>query len=103
MKEEDTQSQLQYSDRQSSDLATAKLMGGIGKMADGTKVRSRVFSTPLKISELFDLLSKEIGLELRRDSTLVLVNGVEANAIEDLNTIIRGGDSIVLIPMFHGG
>jgi molybdopterin converting factor small subunit len=48
-------------------------------------------------------LSKSFGIEIRRDSTLVLVNGVEANALLDLDTIVVRGDEVSLIPMFHGG
>ncbi|MDG6907340.1 MAG: MoaD/ThiS family protein [Nitrososphaerota archaeon] len=40
---------------------------------------------------------------MRRDSTLIIVNGVEARALEDLETEIVSGDEIVLLPMFHGG
>ena len=34
---------------------------------------------------------------------LVLVNGVEAGALDELETLIRPNDVVVLLPMFHGG
>ena len=34
---------------------------------------------------------------------LVLVNGVEASALDELETMIHPGDVVVLLPMFHGG
>ena len=103
MKEEDTQSQLRFSEHQSANFATVKLMGGLGKMAGGSKLESKTVQTPIKLAKVLEALSAELGLVVRRDSTLVLINGVEANALQDLDTVIRAGDSIALIPMFHGG
>jgi molybdopterin converting factor small subunit len=48
-------------------------------------------------------LQDRYRIELRRDSILMMVNGVEANALNDLETIIQPNDVVVLVPMFHGG
>ncbi|HVB11577.1 MAG TPA: hypothetical protein VNE86_00490 [Nitrososphaerales archaeon] len=58
---------------------------------------------PVKLGSLVSLLQREYSLELRRDSTLIMVNGVEARALEDLETDILPGYEVVLVPMFHGG
>jgi molybdopterin converting factor small subunit len=57
----------------------------------------------MKLGSVLEALEKDYGLELPRESTLVIVNGVEARALEDLDTVIRSGDEVVLVPMFHGG
>jgi molybdopterin converting factor small subunit len=105
MKEESTPSRLQsFEEENDVNLyATVRIYGNLGKRSDGKRVISEKVRVPIRVEELLALLSSSYGLEIRRDSTLVLVNGVEANALEDLDTLIVSGDEVSLVPMFHGG
>ena len=72
-------------------------------MPDGVSVDNEVVSTPVKLGLLLETLQSRYQLDLRRDSTLIIINGVEARALEDLETVVVSGDEVVLVPMFHGG
>lgn len=85
------------------DFATVKLVGNLSSCTDGRKVPDLSFSVPSKLSEILSKLQDTYRLELRRESILILVNGVEANALDDLETLVLSNDEVVLIPMFHGG
>ena len=101
MKGGDTPSHLQSFDE--TDSATVRIHGSLGKLSDGRKVEFEKVLVPVSVGDILSNLSKILGAEIRRDSTLVLVNGVEANALSDLDTIVVAGDEVSLIPMFHGG
>jgi len=103
MKEDVTPSPLRSSEEESSSFATIRLTGNLGKLKDGKRLDIERIAAPLTVGRLLEELQKSTGLNLRRDSTLVLVNGVEANALQDLETLVVGGDEVALIPMFHGG
>jgi molybdopterin synthase sulfur carrier subunit len=38
-----------------------------------------------------------------RPNTVILVNGIEVSALNGLETEIKDGDEVVLIPVIHGG
>jgi molybdopterin converting factor small subunit len=78
-------------------------MGSLAKLPDGQRLGEESIPTPIKLSDLLESLQSSYRIELRRDGTLVLINGVEANALSDLDTVIVSGDSVVFVPMFHGG
>jgi len=103
MKEEDIQSQSQSSARTPNGYASVKIMGNLGRMPNREKIDKINVVAPVKLGSLVSLLQREYSLELRRDSTLIMVNGVEARALEDLETDILPGYEVVLVPMFHGG
>jgi len=87
--------------------AKIKLVGNLGKPLLGKKEIDRLneinIPVPIRLGTAIQKLEKEYGLSLPRDSILILVNGVEANALQDLDTTITGEDEVVLVPMFHGG
>jgi len=78
-------------------------LGDLGKLPNGSRLGEEEIVTPITIGEVLTSLCANHGITLRRDSTLILVNGVEANALEDLDTVVDAGDEVVLVPMFHGG
>ena len=89
-------------------LATFKLVGNLGRPTNRNKITSKRIDRvkvkiPVKLSVAIHDLEQEYGLSLKRESILILVNGVEANALQDLDTVINENDQVVLIPMFHGG
>ncbi|MCL4519118.1 MAG: MoaD/ThiS family protein [Thaumarchaeota archaeon] len=85
------------------DKATIRIMGNLARLGNGERLDSVLVCTPITVGKLLTLLHDKHGVDLRRDSTLVLVDGVEANALEDLDTKIESGSEVVLVPMFHGG
>jgi molybdopterin converting factor small subunit len=103
MKEGDTQNPWPSSGETGDSFATIRLVGNLGKLEDGERLDTEKVAAPLTVGQLLKELQRSYGLEFRRDSTLVLVNGVEANALQDLDTLIQGGDEVALVPMFHGG
>ncbi|MGI0079668.1 MAG: MoaD/ThiS family protein [Nitrososphaerales archaeon] len=86
-----------------SGFAKVKLMGNLASCADGGKLPDLSFLVPIKLSNIMNQLEDAYHFEMRRDSILILVNGVEANALDDLETLVQAGDEVVFIPMFHGG
>jgi len=103
MKEEGTPSLSPSSAERNESLATVRFLGNLGKLPNGKKVEIQKITVPVTIGNLLMELQRSSGVELRRDSTLVLLNGVEANALQDLETVVIAGDEVALIPMFHGG
>ncbi|HKW04141.1 MAG TPA: MoaD/ThiS family protein [Nitrososphaerales archaeon] len=85
------------------DFASVKLLGNLSKSSDGKKVSTLTVNVPIKLSKLIAVMNERHGLEIARENVLILVNGVEANALEDLDTIVGSTDQVVFIPMFHGG
>ena len=82
--------------------ATVRLLGNLCNVG-GTKLGKQHIETPVSLRGIVDILKSAYGIDLHRDSTLVLVNGVEANALQDLETMVNSGDEVVFVPMFHGG
>ena len=88
--------------------ARIKLIGNLGHAinpsgSDSENLQEVLVNVPVKLGTAIRKLEQEHGLSLHRDSILILVNGVVANALEDLDTMIEENDQIVLVPMFHGG
>lgn len=84
-------------------IALVKLVGNLGKLPDGRTIGEERVDAPAVLRGIVTNLQTKYSIELRRDSMLILVNGVEANALDDLETIVNAGDEVVLVPMFHGG
>jgi molybdopterin converting factor small subunit len=103
MREEDTQIESQFSTSPLSGFASIKIMGNLARSPTGKRVEGETFKAPLELGSLLQDLRDKYSLELRRDGTLVMINGVEARALQDLETIVLPGDEVVLVPMFHGG
>ena len=91
-----------------------KLIATLGRLAgrdvieisvdgDGLTVRD-VLSKLHEVSsdELMERLFKQGSMELQSD-ILVLVNDVEISALDGLDTVVRDGDTVVLLPTVHGG
>ena len=104
MKADDIQNRSQFSEEKNERrFATIKIVGNIARLPSGKRLDSLRIDVPTKLGSLFETLSGVYGLDIRRESTLVLVNGVEANALEDLETIVQEGDEVFFVPMIHGG
>jgi len=42
-------------------------------------------------------------LEDPRPNTLIIVNGREISVLDDLETVLKDGDDVALIPVLHAG
>lgn len=94
------------SDSQSSSshsFVSIRILGSLGNKEARNGINIDLDGNFTKLGALIELLKAKCELELRRDSTLMMVNGIEARALDDLDTIIRTGDEVVFVPMFHGG
>lgn len=78
-------------------------MGGLRKAVGGKETDLLYAEAPKRLGDVITLIEKNQQMEIRRDSTLILVNGVEARALKDLDTMITAGDEVVFVPMYHGG
>src|ERR1700688_3230971 len=103
MKADDIQNPSQYSAEKNEKFATVRIVGNLARSSSGKRQDTLKIDVPVRVGSLLETLSKFHGLTLARESTLALVNGVEANALEDLDTIIQAGDQVFLVPMIHGG
>lgn len=103
MKEESIRSESQSSEKSFEGLVTVRIMGNLGKTSGGQKVETEIVNPPIKLESAIRILKEKYDLDLRRDNTLVIINGVEARALDDLETILVAGDDVVFVPMIHGG
>ncbi len=108
MRDGDIPNLLPYSEEGSvamarSNLATVRLVGNLCKCSGGGRLSDLKVQVPTKLNGIISGLQEKHGLCLQRDNILILVNGVEANALDDLETLIQPNDEVVFIPMFHGG
>jgi molybdopterin converting factor small subunit len=83
--------------------AIVKLLGSLCRKPDGSRVQCERVEAPTELSTLAARLASKHGVELRSESVLVVVNGVESGALQGMKTVIKAGDEVVFIPMFHGG
>jgi molybdopterin converting factor small subunit len=89
-------------------VATIKLVGNLGHYVDSHgalrgELQELEIGVPISLREAVQIIESKYQLRLPRESILILVNGVEANALDDLDTMIYQDDHIVFVPMYHGG
>ena len=82
---------------------TVRLFGNLGRKSNGERIPEIRLSAPTKLGEALAQLRSTHGIILNREEILILVNGVEANALEDLETSILADDKVDLLPIYHGG
>ncbi len=87
---------------------TVELLGVYQKLF-GTKVLSLQLDRPANVKEVISKLSKLRPHQLRPRvnsslaDTIILLNKVEIGVLKGLDTKIKNGDKIVIIPATHGG
>jgi MoaD family protein len=86
----------------------------IGALRHASGVNTRLLDCEeCSVKELIDKISRQLP-ELRRNlihgelddprpSALILVNGREISVMNGLNTALKDGDEVILIPVAHGG
>lgn len=88
-------------------------MFGVLKKISGRDSILLSLERELKLKEIIEKVSEEINAlkdilldpELRdpRPNVIILVNGKDASLLDGLETRIKDGDEITLIPVVHGG
>jgi len=92
---------------------TVKLIGFLRTFAGKKEVAVKIkASTAVEVllKQLVTQLGAEFGRGLLdpehndpRPRALILVNGREISALQGLRTMVKPGDSIVIVPVSHGG
>ena len=70
--------------------------------AEGAPVRELISKIAREFPELKQSLI-DSQLEDPRANVLILVNGKEISALDGLETKLKDGDKVVLVPVVHGG
>jgi len=87
---------------------TVELLGVYQRLF-GKKVLSLQLDRPANVKEVISKLSKLRPHQLRPSvnnslaDTIILLNKVEIGVLKGLDTKIKNGDKIVIIPATHGG
>jgi len=93
-------------------LITVKLVGAFRGISGKTKVSIR-FENKVSLKEAIKTIVQELPKLKRtlidpdlgdpRQSTLILVNGKEISVLNGLETMLKDGDELILVPVVHGG
>lgn len=89
-------------------------MWGLYRKIVGQKVIRFHLSKPTRLQRFIEELCASLGPRFKsvfldpelgdpRPNSLIVVNGKEVSAIDGLDTRIKGGDVITIIPITHGG
>lgn len=85
-------------------MITIKLLGGAKKSFSTDKLE--INDDSISIYKLIDILQELIPKNLPRldiTNMLIAINGVDSSTLEGLETVIKDGDVISIIPIIHGG
>ena len=64
---------------------------------------NRLIETILKKNPSLERALTSPGLSNPRLNTLMLVNGKEISVLNGMNTVLKDGDELVIVPVVHGG
>ena len=85
-------------------MITIKLLGGAKKSFSTDKLE--INNDPISIYKLIEILQELIPKNMPQldiKNMLVAVNGVDSSTMENLETVVKDGDVISIIPIIHGG
>ena len=92
---------------------TIELLGVLSKLAKSSNICLK-FKAPVTVCDVISRLVCSLSPEFRkslldpelndpRPNVLILLNKKEISALEGLDTPIKNGDKLVLLPVSHGG
>jgi len=73
------------------------------KLEEPATVRSAVMKITETFSDEFKRVLVDSQLDDPRPNALILVGGKEISVLQGLETEVKDGEEIVLVPMVHGG
>jgi len=94
-------------------MVRVKMLGTI-KDASGKEEEELILPDETHVARVLQRLTHEYGKRLDEvlldqmlgsplPNTLILLNGVEINNLDGLETPVRDGDTLILLPVAHGG
>jgi len=93
-------------------LITVKLVGVFRGISGKTQVSIR-FENKVSLKEAIKTIVQELPKLKRtlidpdlgdpRQNALILVNGKEISVLNGLETMLKDGDELILVPVVHGG
>jgi len=81
-------------------------MSGRSKLCINARKTTPLREIIKKITEELPQIARAVvdpELEDPRPNTLILVNGKEISVLDGLETMLKDGDEVVLVPVIHGG
>ena len=87
-------------------VGSLRHVSGVNQLALDRKECSSVKELMIEIAEELPELKRSLidsQLEDPRPNALILVNGREISVLNGLETNLKDGDEIVLVPVVHGG
>ncbi|MGA8843815.1 MAG: MoaD/ThiS family protein [Nitrososphaeraceae archaeon] len=84
-------------------MILVKLLGSIKKSCGASLVPIEKQELPL--TNLFPILKKiaKNPEEITEDNLMILINNVEASALQEHNKILKSGDIVTVVSIIHGG
>jgi tRNA threonylcarbamoyladenosine modification (KEOPS) complex Cgi121 subunit/molybdopterin converting factor small subunit len=85
-------------------MITVKLLGGTRRFFSSDKLE--IEKEAMTVTDLLEYLKRSMPSNhpsLDINNILVAVNGVDSSALEGINTSLKDGDIISIIPVVHGG
>jgi MoaD family protein len=93
-------------------LITVKLLGSLRAASKKSTIALR-FETATSLRSVIDSVVKHRPALSRalmgpenddpRTNVLILVNGKDTSVLDGLETVVKDGDEVVIIPVVHGG
>ncbi|MEM4727922.1 MAG: MoaD/ThiS family protein [Candidatus Bathyarchaeia archaeon] len=84
------------------------ILGTLGKVVGGGNIELTI-KPPIEVAHVIHSLSELQGGKALIDpkslhsEALILINGVEISNLEGVKTQVEDGDTLVIIPVTHGG
>ncbi|MEM3703012.1 MAG: MoaD/ThiS family protein [Candidatus Bathyarchaeia archaeon] len=91
---------------------TVKFVGSLRNSSGKSKITLKL-ETPVSLRDAIKkvveelpalakvLIDQELGDP--RPNSLIIVNGMEVNVLNGLETMLKDGDEVVFVPVLHGG
>ncbi len=95
-------------------MVDVHLLGVLQKLAEKSVISLQLETSSAIVKDIISELANSLPSEARtilidseldylRLNTLILINDKEVSALNGLNTEVKEGDKIVLVPVSHGG
>ncbi|MBS7655982.1 MoaD/ThiS family protein [Candidatus Bathyarchaeota archaeon] len=89
-------------------VVNVKLFGSLEKLA-GNKIIEIKIEKEVELNTILKKLIELIGKEEFKNALessgncVIFVDGIEASALNKLNTLVKDGSEVAIVPVVHGG